>query len=93
MVHDAHARPPEHMKALFKRWQKSSLDTVDQSADVLDLSDPPSKADSRFAKIEVQRISLDSQIFKTFLHGSGLQILDDAKIETVQHHVKGLPGK
>jgi len=34
--HDAHAKPPESMRALFKKWQKSSVLDIDASDEIVD---------------------------------------------------------
>lgn len=36
--HDAHARPPDRLRQLFKKWQKVSLEALSSSHDILDLS-------------------------------------------------------
>lgn len=36
--HDPHARPPELLRQLFKRWQKCIPETLSSNLDVLDTS-------------------------------------------------------
>lgn len=36
--HDAHARPPDHVRGMFKKWQKTTLEDLDSDRGILDTS-------------------------------------------------------
>ncbi len=39
-MHDAHAKPPDSMRNLFKDWRKRPLASIDAASDVIDPKQP-----------------------------------------------------
>lgn len=36
--HDANAQPPDSLRVLFKQWQRTSVEDISKSSDILDLN-------------------------------------------------------
>lgn len=96
MAYDAHARPPDTLRGLFKRWQKASAREIDSSDDILDLR----RSEERMNQHALQNACISdvhcSQIFKQFVNEHDLHSLHctaDIDSSPMVHEVRSLPGK
>jgi hypothetical protein len=84
---DAHAKPPEAIRQVYKHFQKLKPDAVDQDANVLDtreLSEHPDVSPSSVLK-------LPTNVRQTFTDFAGAQINDSAI--PIVYSVNAIPGK
>lgn len=86
---DAHTRPADGLRALFKRWQKSSLDALEACSEILDTTS--TLADDRLCEHqisagEVQRIVEACRVF------IAAEASSDFVLPTRFFEIKSLPG-
>lgn len=89
MERDAHAAPPGELRVLFKRWQKSSRETVNPDPDVLDTS--CLDTDGRVSKLSIDdehQVSI-ARSFEQFMCDGSYASL---RTRVVYFEVKALPG-
>jgi hypothetical protein len=93
MSMDAHTCPPESLRVLFKKWQKSTIADVDGSDDILDFM----KLDisSREHVVESVMRTKDSlvDVYTEFLSASNKTIPLFQDFEPVRYELKALPGR
>jgi hypothetical protein len=84
---DAHAKPPEAIRQVYKHFQKLKPDAVDQDCSIIDtrqLSEHPDVSPSSL-------LDLPMSVHQTFTDFAGVQINDSA-MPTV-YSVNAIPGK
>ena len=90
---DAHSRPPESLRHLFKRWQKSSFSEIENSDQVLDHSRPNSLSPDRVRRIAWRPADDLTNAYNKFLNTRS--DLDSPLAESwpLPYEIKALPGR
>ncbi|OAP56578.1 alkylated DNA repair protein AlkB [Fonsecaea erecta] len=96
MIDDAHARPPEHMRELFKHWRKRPVADIGADQQIIDPRDPDVNRVSAMSEFGVLGQS-DVEILTTdFLDNAANDPIPGVRRETlpprVAFEVKGVSG-
>jgi hypothetical protein len=84
---DAHAKPPQAIREVYKHFQKLKLDAVDQDDTIIDTRDFSEHPDVSHSSV----LQLPTNVRQTFADFAGAQI-SDSTMPTV-YSVNAIPGK
>lgn len=85
---DAHARPPENLRLSFKRWQKCTIDEIQNNSDILDTRKSPSDPRLRLLNRSVEQVHRLFQALHRFTNST----IPDYFLSPQFLEVKSLPG-
>lgn len=69
---DAHEKPPEGLRLLFKKLQKSSSSSLEKDPEILDLTSHQIDNDSRIRTVASLKVQNIRPVFHQFVKDSGI---------------------
>jgi hypothetical protein len=90
---DAHRRPPDRLRSLFKKYQKCKAEDLHSDFDVIDTSRAQDEFSDRLRSVPTRRIVDRDRAFEEFLSSPLYKCGDDKAVYIPTFELRSIPGQ